>query len=184
MGVDRTTAMMGILQAQVFGAADWGGGTNGVLQSYDLRDVEYIISSLEQYNHAGGMVTDLLMTPNTETSFTAKAKLEDNYRAEAAADGELSPGRYVGYYLYRGRKIPIHEVATLPENTIFFMDTRQLTYHEYIAPEFYDMYGTSPWFNQPGTRARMFEAWLQTAYQITAQRCDTMARMGDLLTTD
>lgn len=182
-GVDRTSAMGGILKARVYTAADWGGGTAGVLQTYCLDDIEAIIDDIEKYGHSGGQVTAMFMTPRMQRSLKRKTQLEQNYLTPVGRDGEIVPGRYVSYYMTRGRKIPIIEISTLPENTIFFMDERQITWQEFIPTEFREYNGCKPWF-EPGNRNLQFEAWLQTSYNITVERCDNFARMGDLLDTD
>jgi hypothetical protein len=168
-----------MLCSQVLTADLWGGGIAGADQPWDLSVITYVLDQVEKYGRAGAQITAMYMTPNMCSQLALKTTLTETPFTTVGGNGLLKPGRFVNSFNYKGRKIPIFEISTLAEHTIYFADENKWTWEEHIAPHFRDYNGSSPWF-EPGNRNLTYECWMETEFNIKAERCDCSVVLKDL----
>lgn len=181
-GLNRTTADGAHLRAIVSKASDWAtGGVDGTPHEWDLEVLEYHMSLIED-GSSGGQLTAMYMSPATERALKRRAQVEMGAMVEVGT-GAIIPGRYCPQYNFRGRNIPIIVVPTLPDGTIYMLDETQITYYEEFPIYWYDGFATKPWFESPGARNLMLEAWMRTCFQLVIQHGDACLRLEDLMVT-
>ncbi len=181
-GLDRTATANSFLKATIAHANDWGSGSEGTPQSYDIDTIIGFVDDLQD-NNSECEITALLMNRATARSINRKTRTEIDHVRTVGGDGEIIPGWQTNYVNYDGKKLPIFVIPKYPDGIIDFVDENQLGILVH-RPEYWHEYnGSSPWF-QPGERNLTYEAWLRGVWNLMVKRADCMGRLCDLNTSE
>ena len=182
-----TRATYPSLQGRVYQATDFGldseSPADGTPTLWDLDVLTDMIEDVERGTGKGKI--NLILAPQKLTRAMHRLmRAEGSVSVQVSSSGALDQTPVGSRYSRAfegpdGRPIPVMTVATIPDNVLFGLDTRDIVWCQKGSFDFLSLTGRM-WDKSYADRKTNFEAPFGGYYQIKAYRCDNMFMAQDL----